>query len=82
MKGHPEFNLLIEGHTDNVGNDATNLLLSQKRAEAVKTLLVGRGVEASIIETKFYGETKPIDTNDTLEGRQQNRRVELTIGFN
>ena len=81
MDTHPEFQLLVEGHTDNVGNDANNLLLSKKRAEAVKTLLVNKGVDASRIETKFYGETKPIASNDTPEGRQQNRRVELTINF-
>lgn len=81
MKEHPEFNLLIEGHTDNVGSDANNLLLSQKRANAVKTLLVERGVDASRIDARFFGETKPVASNDTPEGRQQNRRVEMTITF-
>jgi outer membrane protein OmpA-like peptidoglycan-associated protein len=81
LKAHPDYTLLIEGHTDNVGNDANNLLLSQKRADAIKLLLVSKGVQASTIETKFYGKEKPITTNDTPEGRQQNRRVELTITF-
>lgn len=79
MNDHPEFLLLVEGHTDNVGSDANNLALSQKRADAVKTALVAKGVDASKIETKAYGESKPVDTNDTAAGRQNNRRVEMTI---
>jgi outer membrane protein OmpA-like peptidoglycan-associated protein len=81
MKEHPEYTLLVEGHTDNVGDDASNMKLSENRANAVKTLLEGKGVKAERIITKAYGETKPVATNDTAEGRQQNRRVELTIKF-
>jgi outer membrane protein OmpA-like peptidoglycan-associated protein len=81
LKDHPEYDLIIEGHTDNEGSDASNLLLSQKRAQAVKNLLVEKGIEASRVETKFFGETKPVDSNETAAGRQANRRVELTITF-
>ncbi len=81
MKDNPDFGLLVEGHTDNVGSDASNMTLSQKRANAVKTLLIGKGIDASRIVTKGYGESKPTDTNDTAEGRQNNRRVEMTITF-
>ena len=75
---HAELRLLIEGHTDNVGDDAANLALSDKRAAAVRAYLVEKySVDASRLETKGLGETKPATTNDTAEGRQQNRRVEL-----
>ncbi|NJD09031.1 MAG: OmpA family protein [Gemmatimonadetes bacterium] len=75
---HPELKLLIEGHTDNVGDDAANLTLSDKRAAAVKAYLVSKhGIDATRLQTKGLGETKPAATNDTAEGRQQNRRVEL-----
>lgn len=76
-----EWKLQIAGHTDNVGNDQANLLLSKKRAEAVKTYLVSKGVPADRIRTLFFGETQPIASNDTEDGRQKNRRVEMTIVF-
>jgi outer membrane protein OmpA-like peptidoglycan-associated protein len=79
MKKKPEFKLLIEGHTDNVGGAAMNLSLSKKRAKAAKDYLVAKGVEASRITDKGYGLTKPVSTNKTAEGREQNRRVEFTI---
>jgi outer membrane protein OmpA-like peptidoglycan-associated protein len=69
----------ISGHTDNVGLDENNLKLSQERAEAVKTYLLSKGVNAVRLSAKGYGETKPIATNDTEEGKQQNRRVEFVI---
>jgi outer membrane protein OmpA-like peptidoglycan-associated protein len=75
------YGLRIEGHTDNVGADDKNLILSQKRADAVKAYLAKKGVSAQKLETYGYGETKPIATNDTKEGRQKNRRVEMTITF-
>jgi outer membrane protein OmpA-like peptidoglycan-associated protein len=77
----PNYGLKIEGHTDNVGSDEKNMILSQKRADAVKNYLVKRGVKAAVLETYGYGETKPIQTNDTPQGRQKNRRVEMTITF-
>ena len=81
LKDHPELKLTIEGHTDNVGQSATNLTLSQKRADAVKAYLVANfGVDAARLTTKGYGDTKPADKNDTAQGRQNNRRVELVKG--
>lgn len=77
----PEWKLQIVGHTDNVGNDQSNLILSKKRAEAIKTYLVSKGVAADRLRTLFFGETQPIASNDTEEGRQKNRRVEMTIVF-
>jgi outer membrane protein OmpA-like peptidoglycan-associated protein len=76
-----EWKLQIAGHTDNVGNDQNNLVLSKKRAEAVKAYLVSKGLEANRFSTLFFGEMQPIESNDTEEGRQKNRRVEMTIVF-
>jgi outer membrane protein OmpA-like peptidoglycan-associated protein len=74
---HADLRITIEGHTDNVGNAATNRTLSEQRAAAVKTYLVGKGIDAPRIETAGLGDTKPAAPNTTPEGRQQNRRVEL-----
>ncbi|MBI1837317.1 MAG: OmpA family protein [Flavobacteriia bacterium] len=76
-----DWKLQIAGHTDNVGNDQTNLILSKKRSEAVKTYLISKGVDASRINAIFFGETQPIATNETEEGRSKNRRVEMTVVF-
>ena len=77
LKEHADLKLVIEGHTDNVGDAAANQALSEKRAAAVKSYLVGKGVDASRLESKGLGATKPKVSNDTPEGRQTNRRVEL-----
>jgi len=69
----------IEGHTDSLGDADTNQRLSQERAEAVRTFLVNAGVEADILDAQGFGESKPIATNDTEEGRAANRRVEFVI---
>ncbi len=76
-----EFRLLIEGYTDNVGKESTNLVLSQKRSLAVKRHLASRGVQTNRMDTKWFGEANPISTNDTKEGREKNRRVELKVIF-
>jgi outer membrane protein OmpA-like peptidoglycan-associated protein len=73
--------LQITGHTDNVGTDNTNLILSKKRAEAVKNYLSGKGIEATRFEVLYFGESKPIADNATPEGRQRNRRVEMKVVF-
>jgi hypothetical protein len=78
MKQHPDWKLSVSGHTDNVGGAAPNLALSERRAAAVKKALVTQyGVEASRLTTAGYGLSQPVATNDTLEGRARNRRVEL-----
>ncbi len=67
----------VAGHTDSVGKDSYNLALSQRRAEAVRQYLVGKGVAANRLFARGYGETRPVADNATEEGRLQNRRVEL-----
>lgn len=78
---HPELKLVIEGHTDNVGAAAANQALSEKRAASVRQSLIdGYGVAGDRLTTKGFGATKPVAPNDTPEGRQNNRRVELVKG--
>jgi outer membrane protein OmpA-like peptidoglycan-associated protein len=72
-------NVMIEGHTDNVGTDGFNIGLSQRRADSVKAYLVGEGIAPSRIVTSGKGEASPVAGNDTASGRQQNRRVEVII---
>jgi OOP family OmpA-OmpF porin len=73
-----DLRLSIEGHTDNVGDDAYNLQLSERRAAAVKAYLVGSlGVSGARLEVAGLGETRPVADNGTAEGQQQNRRVDL-----
>ena len=77
----PSWKLEITGHTDNAGDDASNLILSKKRAEAVKNYLVSKGIDATRFVINYFGETKPIADNSTTEGRAKNRRVEMKIVF-
>lgn len=70
-------NIEVRGHTDSVGTDKYNMALSQRRADAVKAYLVGKGLSAGLFTTKGFGEAEPIAPNDTAEGREQNRRVTL-----
>lgn len=78
LKEHPDLRVSIEGHTDDVGDDASNLTLSEQRATAVKTFLVETfGIDAVRLEAAGFGETKPALPNASPEARQQNRRVEL-----
>ena len=69
----------INGHTDNVGSDSANLTLSENRAKAVFDYLVEAGIAPTRLSTRGYGETQAIDTNDTPEGRANNRRTEFVI---
>ncbi|MFT6245030.1 MAG: outer membrane protein OmpA-like peptidoglycan-associated protein [Salibacteraceae bacterium] len=78
----PEWKLQIAGHTDNVGNDQNNLVLSKKRSEAVRNFMISQGIVTERLSALYFGETDPKATNDTKEGRQLNRRVEMTIIFN
>ena len=76
---YPSLHLAIEGHTDSVGTDDYNQQLSERRAQAVRDYFVQQGINSGAIEANGYGKTEPIATNDTPEGRQQNRRVELIL---
>ena len=78
----PEWKLQIAGHTDNVGNEQNNLVLSKKRSEAVRDFMISQGIVTERLSALYFGETQPKATNDTKEGRQTNRRVEMTIIFN
>jgi len=81
LKDHPELKLTIEGHTDNVGSAESNQTLSEKRAAAVRQFLIDSyQIDASRLQAKGLGQTKPAAPNDTPEGRQSNRRVELVKG--
>ncbi|HTB27138.1 MAG TPA: OmpA family protein [Puia sp.] len=75
LKTNPDLNLLIEGHTDDAGNPSYNQKLSINRAETVKKVLIKLGIAASRIQTKGYGDFRPVATNDNPEGRAKNRRV-------
>jgi outer membrane protein OmpA-like peptidoglycan-associated protein len=77
--GHPGLELGVEGHTDSVGGHASNQLLSEHRGTAVRDYLIQEGMAAGSVTTKGFGETQPVASNDTAQGRQQNRRVELVI---
>jgi len=77
LNDDPGLKFSIEGHTDNQGNQAINQPLSEKRAAAVKTWLTGKGIEEARLKTKGFGDSKPIDANNTTEGRANNRRVEF-----
>ncbi len=77
MKDNPDIKFDVEGHTDNSGNPAHNLTLSQNRAEAVRTQLIAMGISSSRLTAKGFGETKPIADNATQEGKANNRRVEF-----
>lgn len=80
LAAHAEIELVrIEGHTDDRGGDAANMKLSQQRADAVKKWLTDHDIDVARLQAKGFGETHPIETNDTDEGRQDNRRVEFHI---
>ena len=79
IKGNPDANITIEGHTDSTGSRDHNMVLSQQRAESVKQALVGRGVAADRIKTVGVGPDRPIADNKSPEGRANNRRVEIIV---
>lgn len=81
MKDNPDYKLFIQGHTDNSGDPSFNLDLSKKRAAAAKDFLINKGIEETRIASEGYGDTRPLENNDTREGRTRNRRVEFTIEF-
>ncbi len=79
LAAHPSLRLEIEGHTDSVGSDALNQSLSERRAQAVQSYLVQQGVPATSTTAAGFGKTRPVASNDTSDGRQLNRRVELVV---
>jgi len=78
-KDHPDANIQVDGHTDATGTAEYNKWLSDKRAISVKVFLTSAGIAGSRISTEGYGLEKPVAPNNTPEGRQKNRRVEITI---
>jgi outer membrane protein OmpA-like peptidoglycan-associated protein len=77
IKANPNWNIHLSGHTDNVGEDIYNVYLSEQRSISAKKFLVSCGVEAERLTYDFFGESKPVATNQTPEGRYKNRRVEI-----
>lgn len=76
---YPSLHVAIEGHTDSVGGDDYNQSLSEQRAESVRQYFIQQGIQSASVESRGFGKTQPIASNDTPEGRQQNRRVELIL---
>jgi OOP family OmpA-OmpF porin len=81
MKDYPDLKVVIEGHTDSVGDAAYNKILSQKRAYAVKKYMVAKSIGANRIKARGFGENKPIASNKTKKGRHKNRRVEAAVDY-
>jgi outer membrane protein OmpA-like peptidoglycan-associated protein len=79
LRDNPDRDIAIEGFTDSTGSSEANRRLSERRAEAVKQALVGRGIEPRRIDARGYGPSFPVTSNDTPDGRQLNRRVEIII---
>jgi outer membrane protein OmpA-like peptidoglycan-associated protein len=77
--GHPGLKLEVEGHTDSIGGDEYNQKLSEQRSQAVLDYLVKQGIASASVTSKGFGKTRPVTTNETAAGRQQNRRVELVV---
>ena len=79
LAAYPGVKVHITGHTDNTGNAAGNMQLSQQRANAVKARLMGKNIDGGRITTKGMGSSEPVADNSTQEGRDQNKRVEINI---
>lgn len=79
LKSYPGVRIEIGGHTDNTGDERSNMELSKNRARAVMDYLIGKGLPRTSIRAVGYGESRPVASNDTAEGKRKNRRVELTI---
>ena len=79
LLGHPGLRLQVEGHTDNIGTDEFNQQLSERRAGSVQAFLVEQGVRMESVTAQGYGKILPVASNQTAEGRQRNRRVELVV---
>lgn len=79
LLAYPSLNVAVEGHTDSVGSDDFNQRLSEQRAEAVRQYFIESGVAEPVVSARGFGKTQPVASNDTAEGRQKNRRVELIV---
>lgn len=79
LEAHPDLQVELGGHTDNVGTDAYNLKLSEERAEVVRQALIDKGIAETRLAAKGYGSQKPIYPNDTEEHRAMNRRTEMIV---
>jgi len=78
MEEYPNARFLVEGHTDNTGSEGFNMTLSKSRASSVVDYLTEKGVDAGRLDSTGYGELNPLDSNNTKEGRANNRRVEIS----
>jgi outer membrane protein OmpA-like peptidoglycan-associated protein len=76
---HPGLQMEVEGHADSVGGESYNQLLSEHRADSVRTFLIAQGVQPAAVATAGFGESRPVASNSTAAGRQLNRRVELIV---
>ena len=79
LSTHPDLHIEVEGHTDSVGGEDYNQRLSERRAESVRSYLLQQKIAPAAVEAEGFGEGRPVATNDTVAGRQQNRRVELVV---
>ena len=79
LGSHPDLRIEIEGHADSTGSEEYNQRLSERRAESVRTYFNSQGVTKPIVAAVGFGETRPVATNGTSAGRQQNRRVEIIV---
>jgi outer membrane protein OmpA-like peptidoglycan-associated protein len=79
LASHPDLKIEVEGHTDSVGSDDYNQRLSERRAESVRSYLVQQKIPPTVLDAEGFGESRPVATNATTAGRQQNRRVELVV---
>lgn len=79
---YPDTDIMVDGHTDSVGSEATNQALSEKRAASVADYLAGKGIGRNRMRVTGFGEIRPVATNETDAGRAKNRRVELAIKAN
>jgi outer membrane protein OmpA-like peptidoglycan-associated protein len=79
LKKYPDIDVMVEGHTDDVGDEQYNQSLSDRRALAVHTYLISQGIDPGHMTHSGFGETRPVAGNDAPEGRQRNRRVDLVI---
>ncbi len=79
LSRYPDTDVIVKGHTDGTGTEASNLTLSDQRADSVRRYLIGKGVSSARIESVGLGESMPLATNSTPEGRLQNRRVEIEV---